>query len=493
MSALGAIDICLVIPHAGACRTPGESDRDLSPRKQNLNNVNAKAPAFAPRNPTSSKNSVSSDDMQTDDSPSGRPTGSFNPAAAAGAPSAAPTNVVITTPTLRLIDIKDVNGDRIHFYSTVLIADDENPTLAFHGMPPISARGRSSKETDNHSRSHVRHESLKELVASVTQQAFAAARIPEIPPVDEVFDAILGIGYSASTFVNDRKERLNARPVLFAALPRKYADVLVAMSKDLRLFYCEHPVCVVNATATREQVLPISELPKNAFVLLMMAPKGRRPWGSLNIHHWEVYYVSPSTKAPFALRLCLPEADFLRYANGPLTFSARTRWATPGPKATDIRFRLMAEPTGELLGKICFSAGCIMDDPYGHPWTNDCPKERAEFIKSTAAHAAAKADDLARTRTAVNADDDGGGDEDDNVSVSTTASAVRRFSLFEMQRPEAVRQAILSVGSPAATAVAMPPSAPRQQHFRESKRTLALKAADEAARKAVKRLAQQQA
>eukprot|EP00741_Cyanophora_paradoxa_P017550 tig00020996_g16954.t1 len=454
-----------------------------------------------------------------------------------------------TIEELRELDIRDLNNDRIHFESTILIEDRENPTLAFHGMPPLYGRG--EKKTDKHT--HIRHEECKEKVAAFIVNAFTSAKLPRPDPV-EVQNEILGIGYEASTFAQDRQERLNARPVLFAAMPRKYADVLLAMSKDYAILESEHPVCIRDVTATGEQRLPLSEYPKDAIVLLMTAPKGRRPDGSLvvhflrhcgveNIHHWEIFYVESTSQAPFALRLVLRNPDFERYVNSsffaahPLG-NSRPRWRVGGLNTLDIRFRLIPAPAGEPLGNICTSACCIMDDPYGHPWANrwKCPKAQDDFIKKTADYAAAKAvrvcgapagsavakaaaeaaraaaarsatdtfrTDLARTRAAVNTDADADSDNDDRASVvsaasvSTTSSAVRRFSLLDMQRPmrrNERRAAEREAAAAAAAAGTMPaPPAPRQQTGRESKRRLAQKAAEIAANKAAKRYLNQAA
>eukprot|EP00741_Cyanophora_paradoxa_P019245 tig00000215_g18580.t1 len=376
------------------------------------------------------------------------------------------------------------------------------------------------------------------------------------------------------------------------------------MSKDYAILESEHPVCIRDVTATGEQRLPLSEYPKDAIVLLMTAPKGRRPDGSLvrapphvlahacthtdagrarlqvvhflrhcrveNIHHWEIFYVESTSQAPFALRLVLRNPDFERYVNSsffaahPLG-NSRPRWRVGGLNPLDIRFRLIPAPAGEPLGIICTSACCIMDDPYGHPWANrwKCPKAQDDFIKKTADYAAAKAvrvcgapagsavakaaaeaaraaaarsatdtfrTDLARTRAAVNADADADSDDDDRASVvsaasvSTTSSAVRRFSLLDMQRP-VHRHKSPSEASPARPPVAFGmtdpaarrcvatsavrlsakppprrcrrhdagPPAPRQQTGRESKRRLAQKAAEIAANKAAKRYLNQAA
>eukprot|EP00741_Cyanophora_paradoxa_P008565 tig00001340_g8290.t1 len=185
---------------------------------------------------------------------------------------------------------------------------------------------------------------------------------------------------------------------------------------------------------------------------------------------------------------------------------------------------------GLTYGIICTSACCIMDDPYGHPWANrwKCPKAQDDFIKKTAYYAAAKEvrvcgapagsavakaaaeaaraaaarsatdtfqTDLARTRAAVNADADAS--VVSAASVSTTSSAVRRFSLLDMQRPmrrNERRAAEREAAAAAAAAGMMPaPPAPRQQTGRESKRRLAQKAAEIAANKAAKRYLNQAA
>eukprot|EP00741_Cyanophora_paradoxa_P007735 tig00001182_g7484.t1 len=474
-----------------------------------------------------------------------------------------------TIEELRELDIRDLNNDRIHFESTILIEDRENPTLAFHGMPPLYGRG--EKKTDQHT--HIRHEECKEKVTSFIVNAFTSAKLPRPDPV-EVQNAILGIGYEASTFAQDRQERLNARPVLFAAMPRKYADVLLAMSKDYAILESEHQVCIRDVTATGEQRFPLSEYPKDAIVLLMTAPKGRRPDGSLvvhflrhcgveNIHHWEIFYVESTSQAPFALRLVLRNPDFERYVNSsffaahPLG-NSRPRWRVGGLNPLDIRFRLIPAPAGEPLGIICTSVRATPRRVYASrtrahslryrraaSWTTrtatpgrtgKCPKAQDDFIKKTADYAAAKAvrvcgapvgsavakaaaeaaraaaarsatdtfrTDLARTRAAVNADADTDSDDDDRASVvsaasvSTTSSAVRRFSLLDMQRPmrrNERRAAEREAAAAAAAAGMMPaPPAPRQQTGRESKRRLAQKAAEIAANKAAKRYLNQAA